>query len=284
MPRALQPELLPQSISVQDLVLLVGGPFCPRLVDARRAAVFDEAPDMAAGALRVDPASAANGPWPESWRDGVVIYCAHGHGVSQGFAARLRAAGIPAAWLEGGLAAWRAAGGPLRRRLPDYRPTEPGGSLWVTRRRPKIDRIACPWLIRRFIDPEALILYVDPAQVAGVAKETGAVAFDTEDAPITHRGPLCSFDDLIDIFGLDAPALPRLAEIVRGADTARFDLAPQAAGLLAVSLGLSRLWTDDHAMLAQGIAVYDALYAWCRDAYEETHTWTGATAGARVPA
>jgi hypothetical protein len=144
---------------------------------------------------------------------------------------------------------------------------------WVTRERPKIDRIACPWLILRFIDPEAELLYVPSTEVLKVAAESGAIPYDVPNVELSHVGELCSFDAFLSKYALTDPALQQLALIVRGADTARLDLAPQAAGLLAVSLGLSHNYRDDHAMLAQGIVVYDALYAWCRSCRGETHDW-----------
>mgnify|MGYP003488256593 FL=1 len=135
---------------------------------------------------------------------------------------------------------------------------------WITRERPKIDRIACPWLIRRFIDAEAEFLYVPAAEVLRVAQQTGATPYDVPGVELGHVGERCSFDAFLLKYGLADPALARLAIIVRGADTARLDLAPQSAGLLAISLGLSRCHTDDHAMLAHGMVIYDALYAWCQ--------------------
>jgi hypothetical protein len=146
-------------------------------------------------------------------------------------------------------------------------------SRWVTRERPKIDRIACPWLIRRFIDPQAEFLYVPAGEVRAVAERTGAIPYDIPDVAFSHDGPRCSFDAFIGRFGLADAALDRLAVIVRGADTARPELAPQAPGLLAVSLGLSALFADDLVMLEHGITVYDALYAWCRSAQDEAHDW-----------
>jgi hypothetical protein len=143
----------------------------------------------------------------------------------------------------------------------------------VTRERPKIDRIACPWLIRRFVDPEAEILFVPSADVVGTADRTGAIPFDIPDVAFSHEGELCSFDAFLKIFGLDDPALRDLAVIVRGADTGRLDLAPQASGLLALSLGLSALFSDDQEMLDHGMVMYDALYAWLRVARGETHGW-----------
>lgn len=150
-------------------------------------------------------------------------------------------------------------------------------SKWVTRERPKIDRIACPWAIRRFIDPNAIFLYVPTARVFEVAKQEKAVAFDIPGAPIEHDGDLCSFDTLLRRFGLDEPALLGVATIVRGADTDRHALAPEAAGLHAISLGLSLNCEDDHAMLEQGMVVYDALYAWAQSARGVRHAWTPAS-------
>ena len=188
----------------------------------------------------------------------------------------LRQEGIAAEALEGGMAGWAAAG------LPTV-PTEvlpprdgEGRTIWVTPARPKVDRIACPWLIRRFVDPGALFLFVPPSDVAGVAERFGAAPFDIESEGVfwSHRGELCTFDTMVAEFGLgDMQALQRLAIIVRGADTARPDLAPQAAGLLAVSLGLSRMFADDLAQLDAGMLVDDALHRWCRDAVDETHDW-----------
>ena len=144
---------------------------------------------------------------------------------------------------------------------------------WVTREHPKIDRIACPWLILRFIDPKAEFLFVTPAQVGAVAERTGAVPFDVAGVELTHDGPLCSFDAFLAKYGLEDPALQEIAIIVRGADTERLDLAPQAAGLLAISLGLSHNFPEDHELLEHGLVVYDALYAWSRHVREERHRW-----------
>ena len=144
---------------------------------------------------------------------------------------------------------------------------------WVTRERPKIDRIACPWLIARFIDPAAEFLFVAPAEVTKVAQATGAIPYDIPGVELSHVGERCSFDAFLAKYRLDEPALQQLATIVRGADTARLDLAPQCAGLYAISLGLSHVFADDHALLAHGLAMYDALYARCRLGQGETHTW-----------
>ena len=151
---------------------------------------------------------------------------------------------------------------------------------WVTRERPKIDRIACPWLIARFIDREPEFLFVPPGEVLSVARDGAAIPYDVPNVELSHDGELCSFDAFLRKYGLADPALAELAVIVRGADTARPELAPQAAGLLAVSLGLSHLYRDDHEMLKHGMVIYDALYAWCRHARGETHTWDPAALGA----
>lgn len=149
-------------------------------------------------------------------------------------------------------------------------------SRWITRERPKIDRIACPWLVLRFIDPQAQFLYVPTPQVLAEAERLGAIAYDIPGAPISHEGELCSFDAVLAAFELRQPALATLARIVRGADTDRLDLAPQSAGLLAFSLGLSRMHADDHTMLAAALPLYDALYAWCQGAQGESHGWNPA--------
>ena len=144
---------------------------------------------------------------------------------------------------------------------------------WITRERPKIDRVACPWLIARFIDNEPEFVFVPPSEVTSEAHKTDAIPFDVEGVALSHNGALCSFDAFLSAYHLTDPALAELAVIVRGADTARLDLAPECAGLLGISLGLSRIFSDDHEQLAHGFVVYDALYAWARNARNETHTW-----------
>ena len=158
---------------------------------------------------------------------------------------------------------------------------------WVTRERPKIDRVACPWLITRFIDRDAEFLFVPRADVRRVAEETGAIPYDVEGVELSHDGPLCSFDAFLARYRLEDPSLQTLATIVRGADTDRLDIAPQCAGLLAVSLGLSRIYSDDHEQLRHGFVIYDALYAWLREAKDEKHNWNPqrqANAADRSPA
>ncbi|MCZ8286391.1 MAG: chromate resistance protein, partial [Bacteroidia bacterium] len=221
----------------------------------------------------------------------VVVYCVYGHNVSADAVTELRAAGWNARLLAGGIeggedgvdtpqdvARWRAHRPPTFAKRPEWGVTGEQASRWITRERPKIDRIACPWLVRRFIDPRAEFFYVPTAQVFEDAARLGAIAYDIPDAPITHEWERCSFDALLRAFDLHEPALDVLASIVRGADTSRPELAPQSAGLLAVSLGLSRLHVDDHAMLAAAMPVYDALYEWCRNAQNERHNWATHTA------
>jgi hypothetical protein len=171
------------------------------------------------------------------------------------------------AYLEGGFAAWVGQGLPTRKQLAT------GTGKWITRERPKIDRIACPWLIRRFIDPTAEFIYVPTNEVISVAKRTGATPYDIEGVEFAHEGDRCSFDTIIRIYEIEDPPLNRLATIVRGADTSRHDLAPQCGGLFAISLGLSANFLNDHEMLSHGMVIYDALYRWCRDLQAETHNW-----------
>ncbi|MBX6426701.1 MAG: chromate resistance protein [Variibacter sp.] len=262
-------------ISPQDLWSSIGTARAPQIVDVRRREAYESAQGVLPASAWLDPASADGSTEALDRRRTVVVACEFGHQLSQMTAADLRARGFEARVLEGGYAAWAAAGLPLvdRAALARFAPQRP--SLWVTRRRPKIDRIACPWLIRRFLDPQARILFVDPPEVAGVAAASGAVPFDIEGVELSHEGSLCSFDTMLRIFGLGSdPNLARLALIVRGADTARLDLAPEAAGLLAVSLGLSALaGDDDHGLIERGFAVYDALFAWARFAGDERHGW-----------
>lgn len=144
---------------------------------------------------------------------------------------------------------------------------------WITRERPKIDRIACPWLIAKFIDKEPEFLYVPAGDVLRIAEDTGAIPYDIPGVELTHDGELCSFDAFLKKYKLEDDALQQLAVIVRGADTSRLDLTPQSSGLYALSLGLSQNFSDDREMLKHGMVMYDALYAWCRHCQKETHNW-----------
>ena len=259
------------SITASVLQAALASPAPPLVVDVRRAPAFRAATEVVAGALRRDPATVAS--WAGELPGGraVVVYCARGHDVSQSAMRELRGRGVDARFLEGGIeSGWKAAGGPLLRKPAD------AATRWVTRERPKIDRIACPWLIARFVDADAEFLYVPTPQVARVAEERAALPYDVPDVPFSHDGERCTFDALLKTFRLADPALDELAKIVRGADTGRLDLAPQCAGLLAVSLGLSRRFADDHEMLRHGMTLYDALWHWCREAQSETHGWNPA--------
>jgi rhodanese-related sulfurtransferase len=248
----------PLSISCPELYARLGTASAPVLLDVRRGDAFGQDDRLIAGAIYRAPEDI------EGWSGGmpagrpVVVYCVRGHEVSQAVAASLRRAGLEAAYLDGGIAEWKAAGLPTRRKfgIIDH---------WVTREHPKIDRIACPWLISRFINPFAEFIYVPADEVTAVVEETGATAYDTMGAAFGHVGDQCSFDAIIRIFEIKDPALDHLATIVRGADTSRPDLTPQCEGLLAISHGLSRNYPDDHAMLKHGMVIYDALYTWCRN-------------------
>jgi rhodanese-related sulfurtransferase len=269
----------PTTIALQKLTRLVGTPKCPAIIDVRIDEDFAADPRLIPGSVRRPFAAVA--AWaPVLAGKPAVVVCQKGQKLSEGAAAFIRHAGSEADVLEGGFLAWAEAGLPLvpTDRLPP-RDAE-GRTVWVTRARPKVDRIACPWLIRRFVDPAAVFLFVAPSEVPAVAQRFGAAPFDIEGVFWSHRGETCTFDTMVEEFGLATEPLLRLATIVRGADTARPDLAPQAAGLLAVSLGLSRLYSDDLRQLEAGMGLYDALYLWCRDAVDEAHNWPTAK-GAR---
>lgn len=263
------------TISIDKLARLTGTPHCPILVDVRTDEDFATDPRLIPGSMRGPHASVSD--WADQFagRTAIVI-CQKGAKLSQGVAAWLRHAGVPADGLEDGFEGWRKAKLPLvpAAKLPPLDPQ--GRTVWVTRARPKVDRIACPWLIRRFVDPNAVFLFVAPSEVDGVAERFTATPFDVEGVHWSHRGDACTFDVMVEEFGLATDPLNRLAAIVRGADTGRFDTAPQAAGLLAASLGLSRMFSDDLAQLDAGMTLYDAFYRWCRDATDETHTWHSA--------
>ena len=257
------------SVTASNLREMLSGGQPPIVIDVRKQPAFTSSTVTVGGALRRDPERVRD--WAKSLprASSVVVYCVHGHEVSQNTAAALQEHGVTARYLEGGLEeGWKTQGGSL-----DQKPAG-ASTRWVTRERPKIDRIACPWLISRFVDPAAEFLYVPSSTVKDAAKEKDAIPYDVPGVHFTHDGELCSFDAFIKHYRLGAdPALQRLALIVRGADTAKLDLAPQAPGLAAVSLGLSRIFPDDHEMLKHGMVLYDALYAWCKEGQEEVHTW-----------
>lgn len=262
----------PTTISLEKLARLVGTPNCPALIDVRNDEDFALDPRLVPGSVRRSHLDILNWHQELAGRSAIVI-CHQGLKLSHGTAAWLRHEGIPADSLEGGFEAWAVAKLPAVpvSKLPER--DAKGRTVWVTRARPKIDRIACPWLIRRFVDPNAVFLYVVPSEVRAVGERFDATPFDIEDVFWSHRGELCTFDVMVEEFGLATESLLRLASIVRGADTARLDLAPEAPGLLAASLGLSRMYADDLDQLEAGMGLYDAFYRWCRDAMDETHNW-----------
>lgn len=260
------------SISPDKLARLMGTPACPVLIDVRIDEDFKADPHLIPSAMRRNYEQVPE--WASAFAgQTVVAICKSGQKLSEGVAAWLRHAGASANILEGGIEAWAKERLPLVpvSKLPDRDPQ--GRTVWVTRSRPKIDRIACPWLIRRFIDPTAVFLFVSAPEVEAVGERFGAVPFDIENVFWSHRGELCTFDVMIDEFGLGIESLRRLATMVRAADTARLDLSPEAPGLLAASLGLSRMYSEDLEQLEAGVALYDAFYRWCRDATDETHNW-----------
>src|SRR3954465_7526508 len=221
------------AISVSDLRASLGSGNAPLLLDVRRKPAFQGSPETIAGALRREPQLV--GDWLKALprAASVVVYCVHGHEVSQGVAKALATSGLQARYLEGGIEHWKEKEG-----APDRKP-KAASTRWVTRERPKIDRIACPWLISRFVDADAEFHYVPPKQVLSAGKERDAVPYDIPDVHFSHEGELCSFDAFLKHYRLHDPALAELATIVRGADTAHLNLAPQAPGLAAISLGLS---------------------------------------------
>lgn len=258
-------------ISPDHLARRIGLPDAPILLDVCIDEDFAADPRLIPGARRHPFAQVGELAGALGGQQ-VVIICQKGLKLSQGAAAILRAKGIQAEVLAGGNIAWRDAGLPLIpvNTLPDI---TKGGTIWVTRTRPKIDRIACPWLIRRFIDRDAQFLFVSPSEVEPVADRYGAIPFDIEGAFWSHRGDRCSFDTMVEEFGLQTAPLQRLAIVIRGADTNRHDIAAQAAGLLAVSVGFSRQFRDDNTQLEATLPLYDALYRWARDGVDEGHDW-----------
>ncbi|NRP71473.1 Thiosulfate sulfurtransferase GlpE [Ensifer psoraleae] len=214
------------SISSDKLARLLGTAKAPVLIDVRDDDDLAADPYLVPGSFHRAQAGAQQ--WTELYRgQNVVVLCRHGGKLSEGVAAWLRHAGATAEILEGGIEAWREAGLPLVpvARLPNADPS--GGSVWVTRSRPKIDRIACPWLIRRFVDPRATFLYVTASEVSAVGERFGATPFDIEGVFWSHRDEDCTFDTMVKEFGLSFPALEHVARIVRGADTDRHDLEPK---------------------------------------------------------
>jgi hypothetical protein len=267
----------PNEITVSQLLRLIGTPEAPVLVDISIDPDFADDPFLIPGMFR-HPHTDIPGLLQRLDGRPCVVTCQQGIKLSQGLCAILRSKGLQAEFLQGGNFAWRDF--PDAPRIPAKAIPErvDGRTLWVTRHRPKIDRIACPWLIRRFVDPTADFLFVSPAEVKGVADRYDATPFDVEDTFWSHRGDTCTFDTMLDEFGLRSAALDRLSAVVRAADTNTHEASPQAAGLLAISVGLSRQYKDDLAQLEAGLTLYDALYRWARDGQGESHDWPGGKA------
>ncbi|HKP26833.1 MAG TPA: chromate resistance protein ChrB domain-containing protein [Dongiaceae bacterium] len=257
------------AISAAELARTLGSARHPLVVDVRRHAAYSASQHLICGSLYRPPEQVATWSRDLPANKPVVVTCVHGHEVGQTAAAELRAAGFDARYLAGGVEGWIEAGHPHLRKTEIYDGTR--ATTWITRARPKIDRIACPWLIRRFIDPLADFHYVPSDEVIPEASTRNAIPFDISGVPFSHRGETCTFDSMIEDFGLSDQTLHRLARIVRGADTSRLDLTAQSAGLYAISLGLGDLIEDDHALLETGFSLYDGLYRWQRDLTKETH-------------
>jgi rhodanese-related sulfurtransferase len=260
------------SITSDKLSRLIGTPHTPVVIDVRLDEDFDADPRLIPGAVRRSHRDTEAWASQLAGRSAIVV-CQKGQKLSEGTAAMLRHQSVSAEILAGGFVEWEKEKRPLvpASKIParDGR----GRTVWVTRSRPKVDRIACPWLIRRFVDPHAVFLFVAPSEVEAVGERFNGTPFDIENVFWSHRGDRCTFDIMIEEFALATPPILRLAEMVRGADTGRPDLSPEAPGLLAASLGLSRMFDDDIEQLNAGMLLYDAFYRWCRDATGETHNW-----------
>ncbi len=262
----------PNAIKPQNLYRLIGTPDAPCLIDVTSDIDFNEDPFLLPTAERccfLDHEQLRSFALRAVERGRkVVIICQKGKKLSQGAAARLRAEGLAAQYLHGGNQGWREAGLPRlsASRLP------PRGQAWVTRQRPKIDRIACPWLIARFIDRDASFMFVETAAVLDVAEKFSAIAFDAKNAEFSHTRRGSTFSHLLEYFSLDIPALSRMSDIITAADLGHIESVPEAAGLLAISIGLSRQFKDDNHQLAAALPIYDALFRWARDGTQETHS------------
>ena len=259
----------PNQITPAQLMRLIGTPDAPTILDVRIPEDVTRDPRLIPGShQRPHDQIAAPILMEAGSTRRTVVVCAMGRKLSEGVAAILRCQNTPAEVLEGGAVAWAQSGLPM---TPIAH--RPPGSLWVTRHRPKIDRIACPWLIRRFVDPGARFLFVAPAEVQAVADRFNATPFDIENCFYSHRGDRCTFDTMLDHWSLRTDALQILSTVIRAADTNSHDLSPQAAGLLAISVGLSRQFRDDLQQMGAGMHIYDALYRWARDGQDEGHDW-----------
>jgi rhodanese-related sulfurtransferase len=256
-------------VSARSVYEQLGLHRAPTLIDVRSAKEIERVPRMIPGAMHVESHSIE--PWlRKRQHQTITLYSNSKHDIGS-LASAISNEGVRVCVLEGGLDAW------IDSELPTIRVRQelgvPGRSQWVTRERPKIDRIACPWLVRRFIDPLATFHYVPAQRVRTDADVLGAQPYDIPDVTFSHRGPRCSFDAFLDEFELHDPILDELARIVRAADTATLEQSREAPGLLAISLGLSASIADDQLLLEEAMLIYDALYAWCKTARDEPHSW-----------
>jgi hypothetical protein len=259
-------------INPQQLLRLICTPNCPQIVDISIGPDFFDDQHLIPDAFRHLQTDLPGLVTRLNGQPSVII-CQKGIKLSQGMAAQLRSAGLRSEYLSGDNYDWRdLAQAP---RIPSTNLPQMGQAhpLWVTRHRPKLDRIDCPWLIRRFVDKDARFLFVSPAEVIGVPERYNAIPFDIEDMFWSHRGDSCTFDTMLDEFGLRTPALDRPSTAARAADTDNHDLAPEAAGLLVLSVGLSRQYRDDLEQVEAGMDLPGVRYQWARGGTEERHTW-----------
>lgn len=252
--------------AIYDQLALQDGPL---LLDARSDEDLHRTPRMIPGAQRIARPGAPNGHHLPL--DSHIVLYSNADDDLAATTNALSAQGRRVSIMEHGLEHWLDAGLPTIAVRPEL--GVPGSSQWVTRERPKIDRLACPWLIRRFIDPQATFFYVPATQVRAEAAALGAQPYDVADVTFSHRGPKCSFDAFLEEFDLHDPTLDELARIIRAADTGSLHESREAPGLLAISLGLSASIANDQVLLEQAMTIYDALYAWCKTARDETHSW-----------
>jgi hypothetical protein len=262
----------PNEIAPQQLLRLIGTPNSPQISDISIDPNFSDDPHLIPGTFR-HPQTDLPGLTTRLNGKPSIITCQKGITLSQGIAAQLRSAGLRSKYQSGGNYGWRDLTQAPRISSANLPQMDQGHSLWVTRHWPKIDRIACPWRIRRFADNDARFLFVSPTKVIGVSDRYNAIPFDIEDIFCSHRGDSSTFDTMLDEFGLRTPALDRLSTAVRATDTDNHDLAPEAAGLLALSVCLSRQYRDDLEQLEAVMHSYDAVYRWARDGTAERHTW-----------
>ncbi|MEB8386334.1 chromate resistance protein [Rhodobacteraceae bacterium KMM 6894] len=261
----------PNEISPQQLLNLIGTPLCPVIVDMRTPDEFGTDPRLVPGAIRHCHTDMA-GLIRRLKERASVIMCQQGLKLSQSVVSALQAEGLTCEYLSGGALAWAKSGAVM---VPfEAVPFDADGqTCWITHTCPKIGRIACAWLIRRFIDPEARFLFVADSKVQAGAARFNATPFDTPGAEFTHQGDFCTFDSMLERFCLQSRALDCMAQAIRAAETNRSDLHPVAAGLMAVSDCLSRKFRNDHSQMEAGLALYDGLYRWARDGQGLGHAW-----------